>query len=195
MSGGAVIASIVEGYGEVAALPILIRKIAYEVHSAYDVEVMKPHRVPRGQMTGESLCRAVALQSGRISGRRGGVLVVADSDDDCPVELAELILAAAKCDQSGAVVPEVAIAVREYESWFLASIDSIRIHRAVRDDASYPSDPDTPRGAKGRLESLMTESYRETLHQPSFTEMIDLTLAGRSRSFAHLLRSVSRLLA
>lgn len=88
MTESVTIASVVEGHGDVAALPILVRRVANECYDCYDVLIPKPHRVPRNQMVkGDFLRRAVAMQSVRVA-QRGGVLVVADADDDCPVELA-----------------------------------------------------------------------------------------------------------
>ncbi len=88
---------------------------------------------------------------------------------------------------------EVAVAVREFESWFLGSIESLRRHDSVRDDASYDGDPERPRGAKELLSSQMVHPYRETLHQPAFAALIDLRQAQRVPSFAHLVRCVGRL--
>lgn len=87
MSAPLVIASIVEGYGEVAALPLLVRKVALEVYGIAAVEIAKPHRVPRNQMQSQVLCRAAEMQRARIV-NGGGVLVLADSDDDDPDDLA-----------------------------------------------------------------------------------------------------------
>ena len=44
----------------------------------------------------------------------------------------------------------VAVAAREFESWFLAAVRSLVGHSAVRPDADYPKDPDIRRDAKGR---------------------------------------------
>ncbi|NJP34111.1 DUF4276 family protein [Micromonospora thermarum] len=188
MSAPPTIASIVEGYGEVSALPVLVRRIALEVFGCATVELSKPHRVPRNQMVGPTMCRAVEMQTARIA-NEGGVLVVADADDDDPSELATQIEDAAK--REGVLV---AIAVREYEAWFLAAIESLRTHRSVRDDAHFEGDPELPRGAKSRLESQMVEKYRETIHQPAFSAMLSIEQAQRCLSFDKLVRQIGRLL-
>src|SRR5690606_13946877 len=120
---------------------------------------------------------------------RGGVLVIADADDDCAVELAQQLHEAA-----APTAIEVAIAVREFEAWFLGAIESLRAHRAVRDKATFDGDAERLGGAKGHLARLMTESYRETLHQPAFAKLMDLASARRLRSFEHLVGCVGRLL-
>lgn len=91
-------------------------------------------------------------------------------------------------------VIEVAIAVREFEAWFLAGVAGLRSHRSVRDDAAYDGDPEAPRDAKGVLSGIMSEPYRAALHQPSFAAIMDLHQAERVRSFARLVSCVSRLL-
>jgi hypothetical protein len=189
MTDGPVIASIVEGHGEMSALPVLIRRLAGEVYGAYNVITPAPHRVKRNQMAiGDQLHKAAIVQSARVRAA-GGVLVVADADDDCAVTLAQDLAKAAR-----PVPVEVTVAVREFEAWFLASIESLRPHRAMRSDASYPGDPDVPRGAKEVLSARMTEPYRETLHQVSFAAQLDIGMARRSRSFQHLVACVGRLL-
>ncbi|WP_435586520.1 DUF4276 family protein [Micromonospora aurantiaca (nom. illeg.)] len=188
MNASLVVASIVEGYGEVEALPILIRRVAGEVFGDYGVEVSKPHRISRGQMVGPTVRRAVEMQSARIA-ESGGVLVVADSDDDDPV-----LLTARIADASSNERAFVAVAVREYEAWFLAALDSLRNHRSVHGQASFEGDPEVPRGAKERLESQMVEKYRETIHQSAFSAIMSLDDARRCPSFENFVTQVGRIL-
>lgn len=188
MSEVVTIASIVEGFGEVQALPVLIRRIAGEIFGAYGVVAPQPHRVKRQQMpSGDVLSRATRVQSARVTGR-GGLLIVADADDDCAVHLAALLKEKAK-----PVEVAVTVAVPEFEAWFLAAVESLRSHRAVRDDASYARMPEAKRDAKGALSAQMVEQYRETLHQVAFAALIDLQLARRARSFEHLVGCIGRL--
>ena len=44
------IAAIVEGDGEVEAVPLLIRRIGQEIFPLSTTEVVRPIRVPRGRM-------------------------------------------------------------------------------------------------------------------------------------------------
>jgi hypothetical protein len=145
--------------------------------------------VPRNRMVkGDFLQRAVAMQSMRIT-ERGGVLIVADADDDCPVELARSLAEYA----GGEVV--VAVANREFEAWFLAAIQSLRNYRTVKDDAVYLEDPEAKRAAKEELTRLMHEPYNEPLHQPAFASLMDIEEASRrSRSFRHFVTAVGRLI-
>jgi hypothetical protein len=109
------IASIVEGDGEVRALPKLLHRIAAEL-GVGGLMTPTPMRVPRGKLTCPGgIERAVAALAIRVIGA-GGVLVVLDADDDCPAELGpQLLLRARKArpDQRIAVV----LANHEFEAW------------------------------------------------------------------------------
>lgn len=188
-----VVAPIVEGHGEVTAVRELITRIAAEFNGTY-AEVAQPFRLDSGKMRKpDELGKAIRVQAARVRGR-GGVLVLRDGDDSditCPVELAGTL-----APDSGLVtVPvEIVIARHEYEAWFLAAAESLRGHSAVKDDAVAPDDPEARRGAKSRLEGLMRESYKETLHQAKFSGVMDLRVAAeRSRSFRRMVHAVELL--
>lgn len=183
------IAAVVEGHGEVQAVPILLRRVASEIFGVHYVVLPPPFRVKRQLMTRKAgLANAVAVQAARV-GEHGGVLIMADADDDCAVTLADEVRRVA------APTPvEVAVAVREFEAWFLGAVESLRGHRSVRGDAGFGGDPEEPRGAKGVLAAVMTEPYRETLHQPAFAASMDLHAAQRLRSFVHLVSCVGRII-
>lgn len=176
---------IVEGHGDVPAARHLLRRIsAADEH--YDLLILQPHRVPRNQLVkpgpeeGQDLDRVLALQAARV-GSDGLVVVLVDSDDDDPTAVKSVIRSAGMRHDCW-ILPVAA--TREYEAWFLAGIESLRTHTAVRDDATYVRDPEGPRDAKGVLERQMVMSYKETLHQPAFTAALDLSQAARATHFA-----------
>ncbi|WP_078904094.1 DUF4276 family protein [Streptomyces xanthophaeus] len=194
MNHAPIIAPIVEGYGEVAAVRQLITRIGEQ--SGVYVEVAQPFRLDSGKMRKpEELAKAVRLQEVRVRGRVGGVLIVRDGDDgdiQCPVELARRI---APEPGASSVPVEVVIAYHEYEAWFLAAVESLRGHPSVRDDATTPQDPEARRSAKKQLELMMNESYKETLHQAKFSSLIDLSVASsNSRSFRRMVHAVEKLI-
>lgn len=79
------IASIVEGDGEVSALPKLLHRIAAEL-GVSGLLTPTPMRIPRGKITiAGGIERGVAAGALRVPGN-GGVLVLLDADDDCPAE-------------------------------------------------------------------------------------------------------------
>lgn len=187
------VAPIVEGHGERSAVGNLIRRISLEFHGTY-VEVAQPFRLDFAKMRKpDELEKAVRLQSARVRGL-GGVLVLRDGDDSditCPVELAASLV-----PKEGLVpVPvEIVIARHEYESWFLAAAESLRSHPSVHDDARAPEAPENKRDAKGQLRAIMNESYKETLHQAKFSSLMDLRLAAeRSRSFRRMVSAIGSL--
>lgn len=182
---------VVEGHGEVAAVPVLVRRIFAEsdLPSAMLPRLMPPHRVPRSRALAGELTRALDLQANR-AGSDGAVLVLLDSDDDDPDALIGRVRDMAGPMKSALLV---AVAVREYEAWFLAGIRSLRRHKSVRGDATFAGDPEQPRDAKDRLAHLMHETYKETIHQPAFSQIVDLDQVRRhSPSFDAL---CTRLLA
>lgn len=185
------IAAVVEGHGEVQALPALIGRIAREQFGE-EVICLRPHRVPRGKMTKpEELQRALRVQVQR-TGSRGGAVVLLDADKDVPQRLrSELQTVADGVSTSTVVV----VAVREFEAWFLAGIESLRVHKNMRSDATYPSDPEAKRDCKKALAIFMTESYAEVRHQVAFCSLLDLTVtASRSASFRTMIDAVGTLL-
>jgi hypothetical protein len=194
MTSTPTVAPIVEGHGEVRAVRELISRIAAEICGTW-TEVAPAFRLDSGKMRKpDELAKAIRVQAARVKGP-GGVLVLRDGDDDdvrCPVELAGQL-----APEPG-LVPvrvEIVIARHEYEAWFLAAAESLRGHPAVRDNASAPADPEARRGVKRQLESMMCESYKETLHQAKFSSLIDLQAAReRSRSFRRMVHAIEVLL-
>ena len=185
------IATIVEGHGEVEAVPILLRRIAESVSPETALEIPRPIRIPRNKVVraGE-LERAIGLAAAR-AGADGCILLLLDADDDCPARLAPRLLeraVAARRDRDIRVV----LAKMEYEAWFLAAAISLGIGQ----DIEPPDDPEAVRDAKGWLSARMTrgQPYRETIHQASFSAVFNLDTARSAPSFDKLWRDVSRLI-
>ena len=185
---------IVEGHAEVAAFPILLRRLL-ERAQAWEVRVGRPIRRRRDHLaTKDGVMKAVELA--RVQGGCRAILVLFDGDDDCPAKLGPEVQGWAS-EAAGGVPCEVCIAHREYEPWFLATADSLRGHRSGRTDAKPHPSPDFPRGAKRELERRMERgTYKETIHQPAFSALFCLSLAfRRSRSFRKLVKSFGSLLS
>lgn len=185
---------IVEGHAEVAAFPILLRRLL-ERAQAWEVRVGRPIRRRRDRLaTKDGVMKAVELA--RVQGGCRAILVLFDGDDDCPAKLGPAVQGWAS-EAAGDVPCEVCIAHREYEAWFLATVDSLRGHRTIRADATPHPSPDEPRGAKRELERRMKcGDYKETIHQPAFNDMFCLSQAfRRSRSFRKLVESFGSLLS
>jgi hypothetical protein len=150
-----VIISIVEGHGEVEAVPLLIRRIALEqCVPPVSVITPRPIRVSRSKLVqpGE-LERAVTLALHQIDGD-GAVVVVLDADDDGPATIGPVLLARAQVmAASRANVPvRVVIAKAEFEAWFLAAAISLRGRRGLPEDLQPPDAPESKRDAKRLVE-------------------------------------------
>ena len=182
---------VVEGHGEVEAVPVLLYRLLREAR-IYDVEVGRPIRGTRSQLaTEEGLTRSVALARGQPN--CAAILVLFDGDDDCPAKLGPAAQKWASAAARG-VPCALCIAHREYEAWFLATLDSLR-HRTIKKGAQRHCRPEVPRNAKGEMERHMRVSYKETIHQPAFSRRFSLSDAfGRCRSFQKLTTSFGRLL-
>jgi hypothetical protein len=189
------IASIVEGDGEVRALPKLLHRIAAEL-GVPSLRTPTPMRVPRGKLTiVGGMERAVGAGALRVSGK-GGILVLLDADDDCPAEYGPLLLARAKAARPDKSVT-VILANREFEAWFLAAAPSLAGQLGFVAEFRRPENPEAPRDCKGLLTEARPKGqpYKETVDQAPLTSVFDLKMAREhSDSFDKFYREVSRLL-
>ena len=190
------IITIVEGRGEVLAVPILIRRIAAAVEPTLVPRVPKPIRVKRGRFLKENELERYVDLAARQAGSDGRILIILDADDDCPPQRASEILERAAAVRSDRRI-QVVLAQREYEAWFLAAADSIAGHRDLLSNTTTPTEPESVRDAKGWLTSHMPpgRAYKETRDQPALTMMFDLDRArGKARSFDKMWRTVMDLM-
>lgn len=188
------IGCIVEGHGEVEAVPLLIRRLASEVDPSVSVRIPAPIRIPKTKLVKEGeLEKAVELMARKVA-PAGAVLVLVDGDDDCPATLAPALLTRARNARRDLPLA-VVLAKREYETWFLAAASSLRGRRGLRADLVTPAQPEAIRGAKEWLSARMTgdSSYVETLDQPALTQTFDLEQARQTDSFDKCWREIERL--
>ena len=190
---------IVEGHGEVRAVPILLRRFAHEVFEEYTLHVLPAYRLPKGRMTAaQHLENAVGLGRRKLEqhGGRGAIVVIADADDDCPARDAPALLKRAR-GVAQAIPVSVAFAKVEYEAWFLGAIRSLRGHGGVADNASPPANVESISGAKEFLKNNCMRpeaSYSPTVDQPVLTSRFDLEEARRAcPSFDKLWRDLEAL--
>lgn len=187
------ITAVVEGQGEVAAVPVLLRRMINEIAPDCWVELPRPHRIARGSLLAPGgVERTVAT----VAEQGGSVLLLFDADDDCPAELAPQLLARIKVtrpDRDSSVV----LAKREFEAWFLAAAPSLRGQRGLANDLALPAAPEKPRDCKGWLSAHRVDGrgYKPTADQAALAARFDLTMArANSASFDKLWRDVERLI-
>ena len=189
------LACIVEGHGEVQAVPVLLRRLASALDPALALQVEPPIRISKSKLlqAGE-LERAVELAARKVAGA-GAILILLDSDEDCPALLGPSLLGRA-CAKRGDVPISVVLAKHEFEAWFLAAAESLRGCRGLRDDLEPPPQPETVQGAKEWLTARMTGNhhYVETLDQPALAARFDLAAARRADSFDKCWRALDYLI-
>jgi hypothetical protein len=197
-----VLVPIVEGDGEVQAVPILLRAICSRFRAL-------PWRVatPKNAHGCDNLMKAGGLERFvELAWRQrdcGGVLVLLDSDGrHCPMTLAQSLRA--RIRQMGPRHSvSIVVAHHEYEAWFLASLDTIvgrRFggHHGLRASLSAPPDCESVQNPKQWLSRRFPGGriYKETSDQAAMTTLIDHdTARARSRSFRRLYSAVEKLLA
>jgi len=179
-----VIQPIVEGHGEVSAVPVLLRRLVEQAGS-WDVRIRRPIRRPRHSLIRrDGVEKAVRLALHRDA--TAAVLLLFDGDRDCPATLGPLVQRWASA-AAGGVPCQVVLAHREYEAWFLAALDSLGGERDIEDDPALHPEPEGPRGAKEALEARMSRPYLETADQAPLSARFSLETAfRRSRSFRKL---------
>lgn len=184
---------IVEGHGEVSAVPVLIRRIALEMDPGLVPSIPPPIRVPASSLRREGgLEKAVDLAARKLDGK-GGVFILLDCDwaNGCPAKDGPEMLGRAR--QARPDIPvSLVLARSEFESWFLAAAESPRGRRGLPEDLVAPPNPEAIRGAKEWLNQRA--SYSPTVDQPAYTQLFDMEAARRADSFDKCLREIRSLL-
>lgn len=176
------IVPIVEGFGEVESIPVLMRRLLGKWNK-YSITVAKPVRAPRYQVVKEGeLERRIELAKTRPN--CSAIILILDSNDDCPKEFAPVLFQRAK-EYASPVLASVVLAKFELESWFLGSIESLRGKRGISLTACSPENPEDIRDAKGELSNLMANHYYSEIDdQPAFADIFDFEQAlKKCRSF------------
>ena len=153
---------IVEGQGDEAAVPLLLRRLRDEAQ-AWGLEVGRPHRKRRTQ-----LVKKDSLQSAvRVAALRedcAGILVLFDADDDCPEGVG------ADTRTMGAGSSRRKALRRGHGEPRVRGVVSRKHRSAARErPRSCPmrpriADPEAPRDAKGELERRMPRGAQLSPH-------------------------------
>ncbi len=187
------IACVVEGHGEVSAVPILLRRLALHFTPAVQLEIPHPIRMPRSSILREEELRRAVELAARQSGPGGAVLLMLDSDKDCPAELGPKLLERARRVRTDRRLL-VVLPKREFETWFLAAAESLRGKRGLKADLEPPMNAESVAGAKEWLGRNMANGhYVETLDQPALAAVFDLEQAKQAPSFARFCRVMADL--
>ncbi len=188
---------IVEGYGDVAAVPELVRRFQQLLDPGIGLEIRPPTRAGRYELVKEGEVERQVERLVRQLAPPRAILILIDADKDCPAELAPKILARAKKARSDVSIA-VVLAKREYEAWFLAAIESLGGKRGLAKNLPEVEDPEAIQGAKEFLKRHMggSRTYSPRTDQPAMTALFDMQMArGRSPSFDKCWREIERLFA
>jgi hypothetical protein len=198
------IAPIVEGDGEVSAVPLLLRRLLYEELQAYDWTILRPKNAHgSGGLTTENGIERF-IRYALLEPECDAVLVLVDSDasqglpetekpkDDCAPAFAKIL--ARRISALNPPIPVVVIVARwEYEAWLLASLETLEIPTT----SPYEGNVEEVRSPKGWIEARLPagQKYRETIDQVALTSKLDIKLVEqRSRSFRRLKNALSQIL-
>ena len=192
------IVPVVEGDGDAAAFPELLVRILWNIYDRHDVsvaqgktKVVKANSRQKLENRLDSFLKHAQKKPGC-----GAILILVDADDECPVTLAKRL--SQRCNDIGTSCPvQIVCARRSYESWFLASLDTIKGRHDIPDTAALLRDAEEVPNPKRWLTDQMPsgQAYKETSHQASLSSAIDLDLARlNSRSFRRLCHAVEQLL-
>ncbi len=87
-----IIALVVEGTGEISAVPLLLRRLAHDMFGCWSARFLRPSRYGRGQLTTTGGIERIIERTVVLNPDATGVLVMLDADDDCPAALAPRLL-------------------------------------------------------------------------------------------------------
>jgi len=197
---------IVEGDGEIEALPLLLRRLLHD-EETYDVDIARPKNAHGcGNLTApDQIERFVAYAL--IEPECDGILVLIDNDavrgliegkvldEDCAPAFAHYL--AGRIQAMHPTKPVAVVVARwEYEAWFLTSLETVGRVVGVPKGTTFEGDVETERSAKGWIERRLPpgRKYSETLDQVRMTAYLDLESATqRSRSFKRLKHALEQL--
>jgi Domain of unknown function (DUF4276) len=188
------IVPIVEGDGEVTAVPVLLRKILARV-LRYDIQITRPKNANgRGNLIKEGGLEKFIRYSWKERDC-GAILVLVDAENECAKFVARDF--AERVGAMGVVFPVViVVAKRMYETWILASIATIAGHLDLPTGLIPPPNVEEVPNPKAWIDRHFPQgrAYKETQDQEAMTHLMDIGLASSSRSFQRLLHAVHQAL-
>jgi hypothetical protein len=207
-----------EGQGDVAALPVLVRRLLREKESGGEVfvdhDVIRESSPVRWNKQAARPDYTKWISRVTIASRRpnlAGVLAVYDGDAPtfpagsaspfCAGDAAKLMARAAAEAGAGKTFSLAVVFARvEYESWIIAGVESLAGKRYKDGRLALPSDVKFPTGdpeshGKRWLEQNC-RTYRPSRDQSALTELLDLSVvrAKGLRSFKRLEHAIDLLL-
>jgi Domain of unknown function (DUF4276) len=182
-----------EGEGDAAAAPILIKKILTELR-AWDCVFLDPDPFRIGGVTNllgtKEANWTKKLLAAANRGHLGGVLLLQDGDVKlrrgqplCARNIGWDLSCRAREVGAGSTFSVASVfALQEFESWLIAGIESLAGKTLADGRIDIPTDLKVPEGnlemhprdAKGWLRERIPAGYRETTDQELLTQAVDL---------------------
>jgi hypothetical protein len=193
------VSPIVEGHGEVQALRVLLDRIVDALAPGRSIDVLRPIRRPRGTLVKTDGARRAAalarLKLGRAEEGRRVVLLLIDSDGECPAEVGPRLAGYLK-EEAGDCEVIVAIAHLEYETWLAGSAGTMTDLLDLSARERLPARPEEERVGKKWIETRFREGrYSEAVDQARLTARLDVAgCRARCPSFDRLCRRLAEVL-
>ena len=184
---------IVEGHGDIRAMPILLRRIVSGICPDFELRIPEPYRLKRGWMTKETELRKAIELMARKAGSGAPILIVLDADQDRGCQIAPEIQSMGQRIRDDHPVGVVA-AVREYEAWLVAGISPLAGQYGLVELLPPVEDVEAMPSPKAWLNRHLEHAYSEMVDQATLTRHFDLSMARRVYSFGKLERELIRLL-
>jgi hypothetical protein len=181
---------IVEGPGDVEAVPVLVRNTLSR-NELHEIKVLTPHR--RGDIY--RVRRNLVSDYRQALTEEAAILWTFDCDDGCAMEVANELRDALSEEQQPFPL-RFALFVREFEGLFLAEQAAASQRLEIKEGAIFPEDPEAIRAAKAWLSERMPrgKAYKPTVHQAAITARLNLdVLSATSRSYRHFEKAVLEL--
>ena len=157
---------IVEGYGDVEAVPVLIGRTG----AAFGLQIISEQPIRAGEWKSlrapGKLERYLELAASRNA---DAILIFLDLDDGCAVAERDEALERIESWRNGRPIEVGTVfAVREYECMFL------HVAELLNPEAAQVANSDQIRDAKGGVRAILGRRYKETQDQISLTRTMPL---------------------
>jgi hypothetical protein len=194
------IVPIVEGEGEVQAVPKLLFKILHDL-GRFDIQISQPKNANGVSNIWKPMGLEHFLKLAAREADCAAILVLIDSDGKCPITLAKQLCQRAIAAQINQPIM-IVCADHMYEAWLVASIESIAGKKLGQREGlpanlQFEGDPDNIPNPKQWLDKRFTKGrgYKETADQVEMTKLLELERSLLlSRSFRRLYHAVEEAL-
>jgi hypothetical protein len=153
--------------------------------------IATPMKINRAKMVQEECFKKYVRIANSMPGCKL-ILLFMDADDDCAKDISERLQSWLH-EEWHCVRFEIVVIPREYECWFITSLESLRGIRGISENAKSHPNPELVRNPKEIITEYMegSRTYHETADQAALTDRLDLNvLHERCRAFRRLVAKI-----